>query len=267
MAVFGLLVPVCMGLSGPAAADIVTLSWRGQIATVDEFGGPVLDGSIAPGTPFTLRYTFDTATGDISPDPTVGHYRQTNPGLSMRVEAGSYVFESDPARLDYFLVIVDRNHDNYLVGSGNNQVNAPGLIVEPMTWQLDDPSGTASQGDGLPSAPPNLSQWLSFFGVSIQGGAPDPLDPTRVDPMRRFFIRGHVEALDEQPPPPPAGCSAVFTCIANATPEQRDMIRGPEGLPGPQGPEGATGPGGPAPWARRDPPAHREPLVRRAPRA
>jgi hypothetical protein len=242
-AALGLIVFVSTGPSGTAAADVVTLSWRGRVTSVVEWGGvagPFLDGSVVAGTPFILRYTFDTSSTDVNPDSTVGDYYQTGPGASMRVEAGSYVFESDPARLDYLLEVVDRSTDHYLVLSRNNRVNAPDLVIEYMSWQLDDPSAANIQGDALPSAPPVLSQWVFPFGFQIVGGRPDPYNPTQTDGRTLLSIRGVVEALDEAP----ASCAAVFTCIANATPEQRELIRGPEGLPGPPGREGPQGPPG-----------------------
>jgi hypothetical protein len=162
---------------------------------------------------------------------------------------GNYVFETDPARLQLALEVVDRQRDNYLVASLNNLPLATGLSVDYLAWQLDDPSGAALSDDSLPTTPPLLSQWQSIFGVSISGATVvDPNDPPSGG---AYFVRGHVEAI-ELATPSPTGCDEVFRCLRNASPEERELIRGPQGLPGsdgaegPAGPVGATGPEGAA---------------------
>jgi hypothetical protein len=238
-----IVVAALFGCLKDVRAEPITIRIRGHVTDVLDMGG-VLDGSVTPGTPFTGRYTFDPATTDSNPDPTVGDYSHNAPPAGFRVEAGSYVFETDPGNVNVLIEVVNRGTDNFLVRSYNNLRVGPNLIVEPFDWQLDDPSGTALASDALPTTPPLLSQWQSIFGVSIAGGPPDPMAPPLppgmpppIDPSRRFFIRGHVEEAEIDSP-----CAQVFSCLANANEEQRELIRGPQGPAGPQGEPGPQGP-------------------------
>jgi len=239
-------------LAPAAAATAAPISFKitGRIESVSDVSG-VLDGSVAPGAPFTGVYTFDSAASDQNSDPTVGDYYTRSAAGRFHVAAGNYSFESDPAHLELLVEVVNRSRDNYLVRSYVNRPLPSGLIVEHMSWQLDDPSGTALSDDTLPATPPVLAQWTSIFGVSVTGGAQMPgAPPGTVDPFRGFFIRGHVESIAVTEPQP-SFCDDVLRCIRNASPEDLEPLRGPQGPPGPEGPAGA--PGAPGPEGRIGP--------------
>ncbi len=253
------LLSLAVGLiAAPAVrAEPVTIRLSGTIVTVDDFAN-VLGGAVTPSMPFVAEYTFDTATTDENADPTVGDYWQRTAPGAMNMQVGGLTFQSDPANRLVLLEVVNRSMDNYLVRSYNNLPTA-GLYVGPLAWQLDDSSGQVLADDALPPGAPALAQWTSVFGLTVDGVRPDPNfpPPTPGSPPfgDRFFIRGHVETAVVVTPAPPAGCAEVFACITNATPEQRELLRGPQGLEGPMGPQGsagaqgATGPAG-APGAQ-----------------
>ena len=230
-------------LSGaaPGLAETTIFRIQGHIVTVDDFGS-LLDGSIGPGTPFTGHYSFDPATPDSNGDPTVGDYFQTAPHF-FRVAVGNYVFESDPSNPDYVIETVNRPLDNYQVLSRRN-LPVGNLTPEAIAWQLDDPTGTALASDALPPTPVNLTQWQSFFGVTVVGG-PTPPPGMPPPPGFPFFVRGHVESIEVVTEPPNPRCEEVFRCIQNATPDQLELIKGPEGPAGPAGPQGEEGQPGP----------------------
>jgi hypothetical protein len=229
-------------------ADVVTIRVSGTVVDVSDPAN-VLGGTVTVSTPFTGEYTFDSATVDGNPDPTVGDYLHLASPAAMKMHVGGFTFESDPANLRLLLEAVNRSSDAFVIHSYNNRP-ASGLFVNVMSWQLDDFSGQALADDSLPPGAPLLPQWTSPFGWTVDGVRPDPNFPPPPPGMPpvgpQFFIRGRVQTAVVGAPDPPTGCDAVFTCIANATPEQRELIRGPQGLPGPTGPTGAPGPQGPA---------------------
>lgn len=239
-----------------AIADPITVRIRGQMAIVDDHSG-VLGGSIGVGTPFTGTYTFDGATADTNGDVTVGDYWQNAAPAGVRLEIGGHVFRTDPDHVNFLLEVVNRSSDHFVFHSYNNLGPTSDALVEFISWQLDDFSGSVLNDDGLLLTAPLLPQWTSDFGLSIMGGAQDPFappappgSPPRIDPSRRFFIRGHVEEAVIEPGGPDPGdpntCNALMTCLANASAEQLELIRGPQGPLGPAGPTGPQGePGAP----------------------
>ena len=236
---FNRLLPF-VALFTPMAASVqagtITIQITGTVAEVDDQAG-LLGGAVAPSMPFTGFYTYDTLSLDTNADPTVGDYRSSVAPSGMKIHMGGFTFETDPAHLDLLLETVDRTGDNYLLLSHNN-LPASGLPVQSIAWQLDDPSGQAITGDAMPLTAPVLSQWTSIFGLTIDG----EMSPGGA----RYFIRGHVASAVVVATPPPTGCTEVFNCILNATPEQRDLLRGPQGVPGPVGAAGPQGPAGQA---------------------
>jgi hypothetical protein len=253
-----------VAFAGTASAEQVTLRVTGHILTVDNLGpGPSsLDGSIVPGGTFTGTYSFDTAGTDENADPTVGDYRFHSASSGVHVTMGNYTFETDPSQVDFLIEVVDRAGDNYGFHTYHNRASNPNLVVTDINWQLDDPTGSALSDDWLPATGPTLTQWQSVFGLSIMGGTQSSvLPPGWIDPATQFFIRAQVESIEIVPGgTPPLSCDDVFQCIRNAPETERELLRGPQGLPGdpgPIGPEGPTGPagapGGPGPIGPQGP--------------
>lgn len=59
--------------------------------------------------------------------------------------------------------------------SYNNLPFSDELLVEYISWQLDDPTQTALSSDALPTVFPVLEDWgPNFFGLTITGGIPGP---------------------------------------------------------------------------------------------
>lgn len=239
--------------SGLAAhAEPVTVYFTGRIVLADDLGA-VLDGSVAVGSSFRGSYTFDPATPNTSSMPSVGDYWHTAPPAGVQLSVGNYTFQTDPANVQFLLELVNDHYagsDNYVFHSYTN-LPTQGLLIETISWQLDDPTMSALDDVVLRPEPPNLAAWQSWFGMDVAGGTPDPLDPQMIDPMSRFLIRGTVESVSLDAP---GICTQVIECIQNASDEQLASLRGPEGPQGPtgvagpvgsQGPEGPAGPAGP----------------------
>ncbi len=180
---------------GPAeAADgVVTINITALVALVDDPDN-VLGGTINVGDTITAIYTYDSTTPDSNPLPTVGDYRHSSPPYGITVNAGGFVFETDPNNVDFLVEIVNDHggpaRDNYLLRSYNNLPLSNGALVEHISWQLDDPTATALSSEALPKVPPVLADWESIFGLVLR------LDGIGVPFGPEYFIRAHVTSAD-----------------------------------------------------------------------
>jgi hypothetical protein len=124
----------------------------------------------------------------------VGDYRHNSPPYGITVRAGTMLFETDPANVD-FLVEIANDHgtparDNYLLRSSNNLPLSTGVLVDNVAWQLDDDTLAALSSTSLPTSPPRLSDWESIFGLTVTGS--DPADPFGFG----YFVRAHVVSAE-----------------------------------------------------------------------
>lgn len=184
-------------------AESITINITAEVATVNDMGN-TLDGAVEVGDIITGNYTYESTTPDTNSLPTVGDYQHdTSPyGISLKVKGkvNGLVFKTDPDDVD-FLVEICNDHglptptDNYLLRSYNNLPLPGGIIVEHISWQLDDSTATALSSESLPTDPPVLEDWQSIGGISIRGFIPDPSfpdNPYLPSPETEYFIRAHV---------------------------------------------------------------------------
>jgi len=177
---------------------VVTINIIAQVETVDDPDN-ILGGTVAPaimvGDNITGTYTYNPAITDSNALPTVGDYRHTSSPCGITVNAGGFVFQTDPSNVD-FLVEICNDHgtptarDNYLLRSYNNLPLSSGALVDHIAWQLDDDTCTALSSEALPTTPPVLTDWESIFGLTLEGH--DPADPTGFG----YFIRAHVTTAE-----------------------------------------------------------------------
>jgi uncharacterized repeat protein (TIGR02543 family) len=172
---------------------VITINITAQVETVDDPDN-ILGGAINVGDIITGTYTYNPATTDSNALPTVGDYRHTSSPSGITVNAGGFVFQTDPGNVDFLVEIVNDHgttaRDNYLLRSYNNLPLANGALVEHIAWQLDDPTATAISSEALPTTPPILTHWESTFGLTLTGHDPD-------DPMgSAYFVRAHVTAAE-----------------------------------------------------------------------
>ena len=111
-------------LTGRADATQVTFRITGRVTMVDDHAA-TLDGSIAPGTTFTGSYSCDTASIDENVDPTVGDYWSRSVPSGVHISMGSYVFETNPAQVQFLVEVVNRTTDTYLFRSYQNRASDP----------------------------------------------------------------------------------------------------------------------------------------------
>ncbi len=183
-----LLLCFCALVAIPGTAAIKNFGFQGTVTTVSDLNF-LLDGSITNGTPFEGYYVFDTSAASENPDSTVGDYRYTTSAFGVTVKAGNYVFRSNPDHVNFLIELVNRtNDDHYLFRSYNNVCSQP-LLVDHISWQLDDTTGTALTSASLPPTPPVLASYTQIFGLMISGGG-CPYG---------FSIRGVVDSISENP--------------------------------------------------------------------
>ena len=222
--------------------------------TITEVSDPnhVFDGSIQPSSHFTGTYTFDTAVSDSQPDPRQGRYEQTASGTGLHLEVGNYVFQPFPAPPTMLFSIVD-GPISFSPGDAFGWVSKctlPGLVFCGISWNMKNQSGAVLTSDALLVDPPHLSDWdpqQTSQGLGLMIDA--------VTPSGRAGVYGRVDTIEDADAPPADACRAVYDCIANAPPEVKETLRGPQGEPGPKGDPGVVGDPGPQgePGARGEP--------------
>jgi uncharacterized repeat protein (TIGR01451 family) len=180
---------------GQVHAASVIIKITAEVATVDDSSG-LLGGSINVGDTLTGCYSYETTTPDTNSSPTVGDYRHSSPQFGITINGGGFVFETDPANVDFLVEIVNDHgtpaRDNYLLRSYNNLPLSNGAFVEHISWQLDDPTLSALSSATLPLVPPNLSDWQSNFGLTIRGCGAANHREFDCDIDGQFFVRAHV---------------------------------------------------------------------------
>lgn len=143
-----------------------------------------LNNQISPGAEFIATYKFGSSP-DSNEDPTVGDYEYRQAPYGIRVESEGLVFETDPQDVEFLIEAVNREEDAFVVRSYNNLPLSSGDTVDHISWQLDDPSGTAIWSDILPPVL-DLTKWESDVGLTIEGNELS---------NGRYSLGGHVESL------------------------------------------------------------------------
>jgi hypothetical protein len=172
-----------------ANAEPISIAITAEVATVDDPGG-VLVGAINVGDIITGTYVYESTTADTNPLSTVGDYQHTTTPFGITLNAGGFVFQTDPNNVNFIVEIVNDHgtppSDNYLLRSYNNifGISVPGEIENHIAWQLDDPTSTALSSAALPTVPPVLADWQSLFGLTIESRS--------FSSGGQFFIRAHV---------------------------------------------------------------------------
>jgi hypothetical protein len=145
------------------------------------------------GDVITGTYVYESTTPDTSTSPTVGDYWHTTAPFGITLNAGGFVFRTDPNNVNFLVEIVNDHGipawDNYLLRSYNNifDRSVPSERENHIAWQLDDPTLMALSSDALPTVPPVLSAWQSIFGLTIE---------SRSSYDNSFFIRAHVTSAE-----------------------------------------------------------------------
>jgi hypothetical protein len=196
----------------PIAVDLLA-----ETAYVDDPGG-YLGGAVHVGSLVRGTYRYESTTGDTNPLPTVGDYWHAAPPFGAALEVEGLHFRTDPANVLFVMEMCDNHYgrDNYLFHSYNNlfDLSVPtdptGYVDNMISWQLDDPTGTAISTAELPLSPPILADWQSVSGLTISSD--NYLDAS-------FFIRAHVTSVQiapEAPVPEPTAAALLAAGLLGA---------------------------------------------------
>jgi hypothetical protein len=116
----------------------VTIAIQARVISVSDTDN-VLDQEVEVGDIITGKYMYSTSTMDSNDlDSTVGDYHHNTEPYGIFLEIGSLVFQTDPNNVDFLLELVNRESDHYLLRSYNNLPLSNGVLVEHISWQLDD---------------------------------------------------------------------------------------------------------------------------------
>jgi len=176
--------------STPAnSPSLITIKIEAKVASLDDHFN-LLGGAIKVGDTITGYYIYDSETPDTNNHLNVGVYWHTSPSCGIEVKAGGFVFTTDPSDVD-FLVGIENDYgsptpsDCYVLRSYNNLPLSNNMLVDHISWQLDDDTCTALSSDALPTTPPVLEDWESIFGLTLTGS-------NSSEPFQEYFIRAHV---------------------------------------------------------------------------
>jgi hypothetical protein len=147
--------------------------------------GESLHDAIQVGDLMRGTMTYDPTTRGSNPRPGVGRYEFRQTPFGILIEAGQYVFQTDPSHVDMAIELTNDAgappRDEFLLTSRNNLPLHNGAAVSRISWQLVDDSSRALDSTRLSSAAPDLDKWRSEFGLTLEGEA-----------TVEFIIRAHV---------------------------------------------------------------------------
>jgi len=147
--------------------------------------GEALKDALQAGDLLRGTITYDPAVRDSDPRPAVGRYEYQQAPFGVSIEAGPFIFQTDPKRVDFSIVVSNDQgvppRDSYLLTSTSNLSLQNGATVSRISWELVDDSLKALDSTRLPTAAPDLDKWKSEFGLTIEGRS-----------TVEFIIRAHV---------------------------------------------------------------------------
>jgi hypothetical protein len=167
------LLLVAKPLAQTAAVEPVRFAFTARVQNVydpiDALQGAIQVGDLVQGT-----FTYDPAAPDADPRPGVGRYEHRRAPYGVLAAVGGLSFETDPEAVDLTITIANDEgappRDRYLLESRRNLRLSNGASVSRISWQLDDETRRALEGEALPPAPPDLATWQSEFGLTLEGG-------------------------------------------------------------------------------------------------
>lgn len=135
--------------------------------------GNYLEGKIKVGDIITGTYTYDLLTPDSEPLAYAGLYEHDNAPAGISLSVGGFDFRTDPDNVDFVVAILDdyppSRKDQVWMRSYNNLPLSNGVAVDGISWQLDDPTGTAISSTELPTSSLVLDEWQSLYGLRLHG--------------------------------------------------------------------------------------------------
>jgi hypothetical protein len=119
--------------------------------------GESLHEAIQVGDLMRGTITYDPETRGSSPRPGVERYEFRQAPFGILIEAGQYLFQTDPDHVDVSIELSNDEgapaHDSFLLTSSNNLPLHNGAAVSRMSWQPVDDTATRSRAPASGAAP------------------------------------------------------------------------------------------------------------------
>lgn len=183
-----LVVAACAGLiiafgSFARGAEPVRILFVARVQNVYDPGG-ILEDAIQVGALLRGTVSYEAPTADAHPRVGIARYEYHRPPNGFSIEAGPFLFQTDPRRVDFAIEVVNDAgappRDRLVLTSRNNQLLQNGATVSRISWELGDDTLKALHTTSLPSTAPDLNIWQSEFGLTLEGLSP-----------AEFIIRAH----------------------------------------------------------------------------
>ena len=169
-------------LPAPTKAALIKVEIEAVVDSVQD-DGSYLEGKIKVGDIITGSYTYDSSVTHLPGE----RYQFDSPPFGVFLNVGGFAFQTDPTNV-YFEMGIGNDRpwgDTYFFLSFNNLSLSNSSPVDRISWQLDDPTGTALSSDALPTTAPVLDDWhanVLAFGAD-----------------RRYGIQAHVTSAIPEP--------------------------------------------------------------------
>ncbi len=176
-------------------AEWITIAISGQVEYVnDQLGN--LQNQVHFGDTISGTYTYDSAIFDSNPSSAVGDYEYSVPPAGIWLTAGGFDFRTNATNVNFLVEILNDdgllNVDAYLIRSYNNSPLYGNVLVDEISWQLDDSTGTALSSVALPLTAPDMSKWSSN-NLVITG--------PKIESIESFGIRATITSATLVPEP------------------------------------------------------------------
>jgi hypothetical protein len=150
----------------------ITIQIEAVVDTVEDSGN-YLGGQVDVCDVITGYYIYDSTTPDTNPSIYIGSYEHSSAPYGINLYVGGFVFKTDPDNVDFVVSVGNAggaySNDNYLILSYSNLPLINGTLVDRISWQFDDSTGSAISSDVLPITPPVLTDWQSIVGLRLIG--------------------------------------------------------------------------------------------------
>jgi len=205
----GVLLFVLVLITSRAQAYPVTIYIEAEVYSVGDSGN-YLEGKINVGDIITGCYTYESTTVDTNPLPDGADYWHYSAPYGIFLSAGGFSFSNDFSNVNFLVEILNDNQglDAYVLHSYKNLNLLNGAIVEHISRQLSDSTGTALSSDALPLNAPVLSDWKfnhlriigeksNFFGIdaNVTSAIPEPSSILIISLGSLFLLRKKIKNL------------------------------------------------------------------------
>jgi len=155
----------------PLKASIVNIGLKGKVTEINDYVANLLEGQIAVGDEISGNYKYNSEARDHNPSNSVGGYSHYEAPYGFFLNVGGFRFETDLDNVDFLVAVGDNSYgdDHYLLRSYSNLPFLNDVVIEQISWELDDFSAKALSSDALPLDAPSLEDWSLVSPLYVDG--------------------------------------------------------------------------------------------------